>query len=135
MALILALNPAGAHNATLARVARELKEHELIGADTAAIAVKAIEKRVPALVLLPAAAAPGEGDLLRRLSRIPQAVATVRLPPVLSADPVIIAEEIRELLGGKPAGPSRHLLAAAKAAVNWIRGRRTRWAASRIREP
>ncbi len=147
MALILALNPGNSHTPTLARLARELKGCELIGADSCVSAISAMKKRVPDVVLLPAQQARGEADLMRHLNSIPGGVLTLKLPPVESADPVDLARQIREMLTGVPAtaesglagfggdessidafaGTSPHLLAAAAAAINWIRTRRAQW--------
>ncbi|HET9466827.1 MAG TPA: hypothetical protein VFO48_00385 [Vicinamibacterales bacterium] len=140
MALILALNPGNSHTPTLARLARELKGVELIGADSCPTAIKAIKERVPDLVLLPAKQAPGEADLIAQLKKVPGGVLTVKLPPVEQADPVDIAQQIREILTGvgaaspKPAtveraaaGASPQLIAAATAAIGWIRARRAQW--------
>ena len=147
MALILAVNPGNSHTPTLARLARELKGVELIGADSCPTAIKAIKERVPDLVLLPAKQAPGEADLLAQLKKVPGGVATIKLPTVDKADPVDIARQIREILSGgagiaadgfaspKPAnmepaqaGASPQLVAAAAAAIGWIRARRAQWA-------
>lgn len=145
MALILAVNPGNSHTPTLARLARELKGVELIGADSCRTAIKAIKERVPDLVLLPAKEAPAEADLIAQLEKIPGGVLTVRLPAVDQADPVDIAREIREMLTGTAAfaaeglaapgtaspervGASPQLIAAATAAIGWIRARRAQWA-------
>ena len=85
---------------------------------------------------------------MRHLKSIPGGVLTLKLPPVESADPVDLARQIREMLTGVslpprsrawPAsaaakaqsmpspGTSPHLLAAAAAAINWIRTRRAQW--------
>ena len=85
MALILAVNPGSTQSATLARVARQLHGHELIGADSCAIAMKALDQRMPALVLLPSTASKGEAELLRRLA--PSRVPSLRLPSPISVDP------------------------------------------------
>jgi hypothetical protein len=130
MALILAVNPGGTHNSTLARLARTLKGHELIGADSYAVAVKALSNRKPDLVLLPSTSAKGEGELLTRLNAIPGGVPAFRLPPVTQLNFEALAEDIRTLLEGPP-GPSPQLIAAANAAVKWIRARRASWAARR----
>jgi hypothetical protein len=147
LALILAVNPGNSHTPTLARLARELPGCELIGADSYAVAITAMKKRVPDVVLLPAQQARGEADLLRHLKSIPGGVFTLKLPPVASADPVDLARQIREMLTGISAtaapelagfgggersidafaGTSPHLLAAAAAAINWIRTRRAQW--------
>ena len=145
MALILAVNPGNSHTPTLARLARELPGCELIGAESCAVAIKAIKERVPDLVLLPARQARGEADLRAHLKTIPGGVLTLTMPPVESADPADLARQIRELLTGAPAASgltsfdhapepdaeptvSPHLLAAAAAAINWIRTRRAQWA-------
>jgi hypothetical protein len=151
VALILALNPGNSHNPTLSRLARELKGCELIGAESCAVAIKAIKNRMPDIVLLPAKQARGEADLIAHLKSIPGGVLTLKLPPVESADPVDLARQIREMLTGAPAsgftsfasdglaapklaeaeqaepGTSPHLLAAAAAAINWIHTRRAQW--------
>ena len=103
MALILAVNPGNRHSPTLARLARELPGCELIGAESAAVAIKAIKKRVPDLLLLPAATARGEADLLAHLRTIPGGVLTLKLPAVEKADPIDLARQIREMLTGVPA--------------------------------
>jgi hypothetical protein len=139
MALILAVNPGSTQSATLARVARQLHGHELIGADSCAVAIKAIEQRMPALVLLPATATKGEAELLQRLA--PARVPSLRLPSPTSVDPRALADEIRELLGERTAAPaaarpvaeqrppttSIHLIMAATAAIDWVRTRRATW--------
>lgn len=135
MALILAVNPGNSHTPTLSRLARELKGCELIGADSCAVAITAVKKRMPDIVLLPAKPPKGEADLLAHLKSV-GGVLTLKLPPVESADPVDLARQIREMLTGvlatpsEPAAPSTspHLLAAATAAINWIRTRRAQWA-------
>jgi hypothetical protein len=147
VALILALNPGNRHSPTLARLARELSACELIGAESSNVAISAIKKRVPDVVLLPAIQARGQADLLAHLKTIPGGVMTLRLPPVESADPADLARQIREMLTGVPAqvpvrqatgrqvalpdepppGPSPHLLAAATAAIGWARTRRDQW--------
>ena len=155
MALILALNPGNSHTPTLARLARELKGVELIGADSCPTAIKAIKERVPDLVLLPARQAPGEADLIAQLKKVPGGVLTVKLPPVDQADPVDLAQQIREILTGSGAftglsepgfgaasakaatveqaevGASPQLIAAATAAIGWIRARRAQWSEPR----
>ena len=138
MALILAVNPGSTQSATLARVARQLHGHELIGADSCAVAIKAIEQRMPGLVLLPSTATKGEAELLQRLA--PARVPSLRLPSPTSVDPRALADEIRELLGERAAAPaprpmaeqrppttSIHLIMAATAAIDWIRTRRATW--------
>ena len=147
MALILAVNPGNAHNPTLSRLARELQGCEIVGAESCGVAIKAIKKRVPDILLLPAARARDEADLTSYLRTIPGGVPTLKLPPVESADPLDLARQIRELLTGTPApvrstppgvsapvpreaapaGASPHLIAAAAATVSWIRARREQW--------
>ena len=146
MALILALNPGNSHSPTLSRLARELHGCELIGAESCVVAISAVKERMPDVVLLPAKPARGEADLMAYLKSVPGGVLTLKLPPVDSADPVDLARQIREMLAGPasahqgstsfvaaspstaaPAGTSPHLLAAATAAINWIRIRRTKW--------
>ena len=149
MALILAVNPQNAHTPTLARLARELKGCELIGADSCPTAIKAIKERAPDLVLLPAKPPKGEADLVAQLKKIPGGVLTLKLPPVDRADPADLARQIRQLLtGGEPApaasgsasfgvaapapaplSASPQLIAGATAAISWIRMRRAQWAA------
>ena len=103
MALILALNPGNRHSPTLSRLARELRGCELMGAESCPVAIKAIKKRVPDVLLLPAVSTPGEAELMTHLKTIPGGVLTLKLPPVESADPVDLARQIRELLTGVPA--------------------------------
>ncbi len=137
MALILALNPGNRHSPTLSRLARELLGSELIGAESCVVAIRAINERLPDVVLLPAKPARGEADLMAHLTSVPGGVLTLRLPPVELADPVELAKQIREMLAGAavsadvapplPRGTSPHLLAAATATINWIRKRREQW--------
>lgn len=132
MALILAVNPGNIHTPTLSRLARELHGCELIGAESCAVAIRAIDERVPDLILMPASAPRGETELLARLLRVPGGVPTLKLPPPVSADPLSLATEIRALLTGAPAAPaapvtSPHVIAAANAAISWIRARRNAW--------
>ena len=132
MALILAINPGNSHSPTLARLGRELKGCELIGAESCAVAIRAIDERVPDLILLPAASPRGEKDLLARLLKVPGGVPILKLPQPTTADPLALAAEIRVLLTGAPPPvetptTSPHVLAAATAAVNWIRRRRADW--------
>ena len=103
MALILAVNPGNRHSPTLSRLARELRGCELIGAESCPVAIKAIKKRVPDVLLLPAVPASGEAELLAHLKSIPGGVLTLKMPPVESADPIDLARQIRELLTGVPA--------------------------------
>jgi hypothetical protein len=154
VALILAVNPANIHSPTLSRLARELRGCELIGAESCVVAITAIKKRIPDVLLLPAKPARGEADLLAHLKSVPGGVITLKLPPVDSADPVDLARQIRELLTGvpgsahsefasfgaaatsdaAPVGTSPHLLAAAAAAIDWIRTRRAQWSEERPRD-
>ena len=143
MALILAINPGNSHSPTLARLARELKGFELIGAESCAIAITAINERVPDIVLLPHRSARGEAELLARLRAVPGGVPTLQLPPVASADPAALAKNIRTLLTAKANAPapapkrivaSPHLIAASKAAIAWIHARRAQWAEIDARE-
>ncbi len=138
MALILAINPGNSHSPTLARLARELHGHELIGADSCAVAITAIRNRIPDLVLLPDKSPRGETELLAQLRTVRGGIPTRKLPPVSSADPVALAKEIRAVLTREPkaapvpvapAVPSPHVTAAAKAAIAWIHARRAQWAA------
>ena len=157
MALILALNPGNIHSPTLSRLARELPGCELIGAESSAVAISAIKKRVPDVILLPAKQARGQADLIKHLKSVPGGVMTLQLPSVDSADPVDLARQIREMLTGvpvtavlstpelaapipatppraaavpmetAPVGASPQLLAAAAATVRWIHTRRQQW--------
>lgn len=155
MALILAVNPGNRHNPTLARLARELQGCEIIGAESCSVAIKAIRKRVPDVLLLPETPARGQADLIAHLKSIPGGVLTLTLPPVESADPGDLARQIRELLTGVPAAPttpapmkaasavppalvpedtSPHLIAAATAAIAWARTRRAQWSELAVNE-
>ena len=143
MALILAINPGGTQSGTLARVARELQEHELIGADSCAVAIEALDEHKPALVLLPASSPAGEPELLIRLRTAARGgIPTMRLPPPTSVNPRALADQIRQALGEQsgapvevpaepPAAPgaSPHVIAAAHAAISWIKARRATWSA------
>jgi hypothetical protein len=135
VALILAVNPGNSHNSTLARLARELKGCELIGAESCAVAITAMKGRMPDVVLLPAKRPQGEAALMAHIKSV-GGVLTLKLPPVTSADPIALANQIREMLTGvapiasEPAAPttSPDLLRAATAAITWIRTRRAQWA-------
>src|SRR3954466_9596966 len=120
MALILAVNPGGTQSAILARVAREIPAHELIGADSCAVALTAIAQRVPALVLLPPNPPKGEPELLKRLTAVPGGVPTLKLPPPTSFDPRALADRIRERLGEPPAPPLPAEPAAPRASLYMI---------------
>jgi hypothetical protein len=139
VALILAINPGNTHSPTLARLARELKGCELVGAESCAVAITAIKQRRPDVVLLPDKTPRGEAELLVALNRIPGGVPTLKLPPVASAEPAVLAKEIRTILAGNMTAPrppapavqpvvvSPHLVAAAKAMVTWGHARRASW--------
>src|SRR6187401_1652847 len=102
MALILAVNPGGTQSGTLARVARELQEHELIGADSCAVAIDALDDHKPVLVLLPAVSPTGEPQLLERLrTAVRGGIPTMKLPPPTSVNPRALAEQIRQALGNQ----------------------------------
>lgn len=142
MALILAVNPGGTQNAALGRLARELRGHELIGADSYAVAISAIQRRMPDLVLLPPKAETGQLELLTRLRDLPVGVRILRMPVVLSTDPREFADQIRDSLSRQPGEElivpgmaSAQLLAAAAAMVAWIRARRATWPKTAAREP
>jgi len=130
MPLILAVNPGGSQSSTLARLARELKAYELVGADSYAIAVKAIDQQVPDLVLLPGADGKGSMELLNRLRAVPGGVPILKLPPPGAIDFAALAAQVTALLpqAKAPALSPPHLLAAAKVAIDWIRARRAAWA-------
>jgi hypothetical protein len=139
MALILAVNPGGGQSGTLARLARELQGHELIGADSCAVALTAVKRRVPDLILLPPQPALGQSELLTYLRGVPGGVRTLTLPPVTSVDPRAFATQVQQSLASPPGAASAHLLAAATALLNWVRERRASWAPSPshdvVREP
>jgi hypothetical protein len=123
-----------------ARVARELQEHELIGADSCAVAIEALDEHKPALVLLPAASPAGEPELLNRLRAAARGgIPTMKLPPPTSVNPRALADQIRQALGEEfrataellaVPGASPHLIAAARAAISWIKARRATWTAA-----
>ena len=120
VALILAINPGNSHSPTLARLARELRGCELIGAESCKVAITAINQRVPDVVLLPDRSPRGEADLLARLRAVPGGVPTLQLPPVATADPAVLAKEIRKLLAGQavaPASPAKPVAAARPIAL------------------
>src|SRR4051794_30987955 len=119
MALILAINPGGTQSGTLARVARELQEHELIGADSCAVAIEALEEHKPALVLLPAASPAGEQALLARLQTATRGgIPTMKLPPPTSVNPKALADQIRQALGEGAEAPAPLLEAAPMPGVS-----------------
>src|SRR3954447_1225693 len=68
MALILAVDPEQRQHAALAYLARELDGHELLSAASCADALAALDRRSPALLLLPVLLPQAEeGELLSRL--------------------------------------------------------------------
>lgn len=142
MALILAVNPGGSQNAALGRLARELRGHELIGADSSTVAIAAIQRRVPDLVLLPPQADAGQTELLSRLRDVPGGVRILRMPAGASDDLRAFADQIRDYLTAPPGEPpvvpgmaSAQLLAAATALAAWVRARRATWAKPVGRQP
>src|SRR5919204_2596699 len=107
MALILAVNPEGRQSAALERLARDLPGHELIGADTCDVAITAMRRRRPDMVILPPDRPAGQDKLLTHLRNVPGGIRILTLPP--SGDtPMEIsssfAEQIRACL---PLTPSR----------------------------
>lgn len=138
MALILAINPEGRQTATLERLARELPGHELMGADSCAVAKTAIDRRLPDLVLLPPETEDGQAELVAHLRTVPGGIRTLTLRPP-AADGQAPAEAsrsfanlIRQCLAS---GPGRtQLIAAGFAVANWIRARRAGWIAAVPRE-
>jgi len=179
VALILTVDPGGNQAAALGRLARELPGHELVAANSCAVAITFIDHRVPDLVLLPPLLPETESAaLLSRLRTLPQPVPTLTIPLLTDTAPVpgkkpsrkrgqpaaeteavagegaslyAFARQIREFLDTAPAitvfeGPPpaeaasptadahavyhAHLLAAANAAVSWVRMRRESWAAA-----
>src|SRR6185436_16372290 len=141
MAFILAINPAGSHTATLTNVARDLKNHEVVGADSHVIALNAVRQRPPDLILLPSSPHKDEQDLFSAIRWVPGGVRLLQLPPPEAADPRMIVQNIRDLLAKpaakwaeavanveKPWAGSQHLVAAGVALAKWIRARRALWA-------
>jgi PEGA domain len=141
MALILAVNPRGGHSATLARLARELRGHDLVGADSCTVAIASLGRQMPDLVLLPPEEEPGQAELLSRLQAVPGGVRTLTLPPIALTDPRALAGLVLASLAA-PADASRreaaatarererasaHLVAAGIALAGWIRARRAVW--------
>lgn len=142
MPLILAVNPAGIQSPTLARLARELKGCDLVGAESYAVAIQAFDQHAPDLVLLPDWGAKGERELMARLSMAPGIIPTLKLPPPAALDFNALLAEVKALLAKSPvdvpevvyAGASPYLVAAATAAIEWIRARRTIWAFNAAQE-
>lgn len=135
MPLILAVNPAGIQSPTLARLARELKGCDLIGAESYAVAIQALDQHGPDLVLLSGTDAKGEAELMARLSAVPVRIPTLKLPPAAGLDFNALLADVKALLAPPahvPAivetGASPQLLAAATAAIEWVRARRSLWA-------
>ena len=128
MALILAINPQGRQTAALERLARELAGHELIGADSCAVAKTAVDRRLPDLVLLPPQPESGQDELVSHLRNVPGGVRILTLPPVLqegnpSVDsPKSFANQVRQSLAVAPG--RAQLVAAGFAVAKWIRARR-----------
>jgi hypothetical protein len=145
VALILAINPGGKHSAALARLARELSGHEVNGADSCAVAITAVGRRVPDLVLLPPLPESEEADLLARLRQVPGGVRTLKLPTLTSDDPRFFTDFaglVRATLAAPPGvspGPAderrAHLIAAATALADWVRARRATWSDAVTTEP
>src|SRR4029450_14030753 len=98
MAFILAINPAGSHSSTLTDVARELKGHEVVGAESNTVAVAAVRQRPPDLILLPSTPLTGEQDLLQALRWVPGGVRLLRLPPASVAESTLVLKRVRALL-------------------------------------
>jgi hypothetical protein len=139
VALILSVNPGGRHNAALSRLARALLGHELNGADSCAVAIAAINRRAPDLVLLPPLPDSEEANLLSRLRAVPGGVRMLRLPFLALDNPRLLAEfadQVRESLEAPPGASlvekekderRLHLVAAAAALASWVRARRATW--------
>ena len=135
MPLILAVNPAGIQSPTLARLARELKGCDLIGAESYAVAIQALDQHGPDLVLLSGTDAQGEAALMARLGAVPVLIPTLKLPSAAGLDFNALLADVKALLAA-PArvlaivetGASPQLLAAATAAIEWVRARRSLWA-------
>ena len=139
MALILAVNPGGSQNAALARLARELPGHELIGADSCAVAIGAVDRRAPDLVLFPPLPGSDKADLIARLRAVPGGVRMLDLPSLPADKPRLLgdfAARVRESLAGPSLIPldridkaraNLHLIAAGAALAGWVRARRATW--------
>jgi hypothetical protein len=138
MALILAINPDGRQTADLERLARELPGHEVMGADSCAVAMTAVNRRLPDLVLLPSEAETGQAELVAHLRAVPGGVRTLTLPPpALDGQAPAeasrsFANQIRQCLASTPG--RTQLIAAGFAAAKWIRARRASWTGAAPRE-
>jgi PEGA domain len=88
MALILAVDPEQRQQAALARLARELNDHELLSAASCADALEALDRRTPDLVLLPALLPEAEeSELLSNLrSRAGSDVQALTMPQLKLPD-------------------------------------------------
>jgi PEGA domain len=88
MALILAVDPEQRQQAALARLARELNDHELLSAASCADALRALGRRTPDLVLLPALLPEAEeSELLSNLrSRTGSDVQALTMPQLKLPD-------------------------------------------------
>ena len=88
MALILAVDPEQRQQAALARLARELNDHELLSAASCADALEALARRTPDLVLLPALLPEAEeSELLSNLrSRTGSDVQALTMPQLKLPD-------------------------------------------------
>jgi hypothetical protein len=149
VALILAINPEGSHTPLLERLGRELRGHELVAADSPATAISAVHRRPPDLVLLPSLSEDDEAALDSALRSVPGGVLTLALPAESTADARELADRIREALSSQPAASdqqaatdapspqtvSPELLAAATAAIAWVKKRRAAWVEDAPREP
>jgi CheY-like chemotaxis protein len=99
VALVLAVDPDHAHNRTLARLTRELGDHEIVVAGSCDEALDAIDRRVPDLVILPLfLSATDEAALAARL----RGLAGNHQPQAL-AIPLMACESSEDF-----AGPVRH---------------------------
>ena len=119
MALILALNPGNSHSPTLSRLARELHGCELIGAESCVVAINAIKKRVPDVVLLPARPARGEADLIAHLKSVPGGVLTLEAAACRIRRPGRSRKtDSRDADGGACRPPTQACRASAAASPN-----------------
>lgn len=138
MATILAIDPGGRQTASLARLARELRGHELMAADSCSSAIAAIRRNAPDIVLIPSSPGPGYEMLMAELRAVPR-IKTLSLPSLASVDPAAYAQQIlSELMGPRQAFVDQgraQVIAAANAAVNWIRARRASWGGTAATRP